>query len=368
MRRRILAAILAVTALSILLFGLPLAVVVERFVDQDATLRLERQAILAARDVPADFATTGDPVELPAGTDAAALALYGRDGLLVTGNGPPAADPVTAAALANRVGDAEADRSRVVAVPVTAGERVIGTIRAEQPTSASNARTLRIAGLLAGLACAVIAVGTAVGAVAARRLARPVRRLTDAVVTLGGGAFDVGVEPAGIVEIDAASEALAATAARLDAAMQRERAFSSDASHQLRTPLAGLRAAIETELAFPREDSTAVLREALDDVDRLERTIDDLLSIARSRQDHDDGVELSAVISDVRETWHGRFAAAGRPLRVDVADDLPRVRGNQVLLRHAVDVLLDNALVHGAGAVAISAGVTSVSVTLSIGD
>ena len=56
MRRRILAAILSVTAVAIVLFGVPLALVVQRFVDDDAALRVERAAVLASRQVPADFA------------------------------------------------------------------------------------------------------------------------------------------------------------------------------------------------------------------------------------------------------------------------------------------------------------------------
>lgn len=368
MRRRILAAILGTTALAILLFGLPLAFVAERFVDQEATLRLERQAILAAHEVPGDFATGNDPVELPAGTDAASLALYGTDGARVTGGGPASADPDTRSALANRVSDTETGGVRIVAVPVTADERVIGAIRAEQPTAASDMATWRVLGLLAALAVAVFAVGTLVAVVVARRLARPVRHLTDAVVALGNGAFDVEMAPVGIGEIDSASRAVTATANRLDTLLRRERAFSADASHQLRTPLAGLRAAIETELEFPREDAAAVLRESIEDIDRLERTIEELLCVARSDQSSEAEVDIAGVVEDLRAAWHGPLAAAGRPLRIHVDDDLPPARGNPVLLRHALDVVLDNALVHGAGTVTVSAAVADTSVTLSVSD
>jgi hypothetical protein len=52
MRRRILTAILSVTTITVVLFGIPLAVVATRFVDESATLQVERQAVLAARAVP----------------------------------------------------------------------------------------------------------------------------------------------------------------------------------------------------------------------------------------------------------------------------------------------------------------------------
>lgn len=61
MRRRILLAILSVTTIAVVLFGVPLALVIRRFVDEDATLRVERKAVLASRTVPDDFATNDDP-------------------------------------------------------------------------------------------------------------------------------------------------------------------------------------------------------------------------------------------------------------------------------------------------------------------
>src|SRR5262245_52909696 len=137
MRHRILLAILSVTGIAVVLFGLPLAIIVERLVDEDALLRVERQAVLAARDVPSDFATNPDPTELPVHDDIS-LALYDLSGARVAGTGPPVADDVTREALGDRVADTETDGARIVAVPVADNEHVVGVIRAEQPTSASN--------------------------------------------------------------------------------------------------------------------------------------------------------------------------------------------------------------------------------------
>ena len=127
--------------------------------------------------------------------------------------------------------------------------------------------------MLAALAVGVLMIGAAIGYVLAGRLARPVRRLRDAAVDLGDGDFTIDVPRSGVPELDQAGQAMTATARRLDDLVSRERAFSADASHQLRTPIAGLRAAIQTELAFPRPDRTEVLREAISDIDRLERTM-----------------------------------------------------------------------------------------------
>jgi signal transduction histidine kinase len=367
-RRRILLAILSIAVLAIALFAVPLAIVVERFVDEDAMLRVERHAILAARVVPADFATRRDPVELPTNTVGVQLGLYDVHGNLVAGSGPATADLATTGALASHVTDTEKDAARVVAVPVSVDEQIIGAIRAEQSTTGSDARTQKIVLLLGSLALGVIAVGAGIGYVIAGRLARPVRDLRDAAVRLGDGDFTHDVPRSNIPEIDQAAVAMTATAARLDDLVARERSFSADASHQLRTPLAGLRAAIETELEFPRADHTAVLRESLEDVERLERTITELLTLARSLQPNRTPVSLAQILAEVKTAWHGRFALVGRPLTVTDVYDAPDVRGNAIMLRHALDVLVDNALKHGDGEVRISQHVGTDTVTVTVTD
>ncbi len=368
MRRRILLAILSIATVAIVLFGVPLAIVVGRFVDEDAMLRVERQAVLASRDVPGDFATSNDPVELPQNTNGVALALYDLNGHLVTGTGPATADAATRRALTNRVTDTETDGARVVAVPVSANEGTIGVIRAEQSTTASDTRSERIIALLIALALGVLAIGAAIGYVVAGRLARPVRRLRDAAVQLGNGDFTLDVPRSNVPELDQAAVAMTATAQRLDELVSRERSFSADASHQLRTPLAGLRAALETELEFPRSDHTAVLRESLDDVERLEHIVTELLAIARTPPTDSAIISLAHLFDQVETTWHGRLAAAGRPLTIADAHDLPAVQGNPAMLRHALDVLLDNALTHGEGAVRIDNHVTTDTVTITVAD
>jgi signal transduction histidine kinase len=368
MRRRVLAAILAVTGLAIVMFGSPLAVVVGRLLDEGAVLGIERQAVLASRTVPTGFADDQDPVELPPGADGVVFALYDAQGTLISGSGPGRADAITVRALDNEVADTEQGEARIVAVPVAVDERVVGAIRAEQSTVAGDARAHRILGWLAGLAVAVLGVGALIGWVVAGRLARPVLRLRDAAVQLGGGDFAIDVPPSGVVEVDEAGRAMMATADRLGDLITRERMFSADVSHQLRTPLAGLRTAIETELAFPRSDSTEVLHEAIMDLDRLERTITELLAIARTPNTADSPVSLADLLGEIETTWNGPFARAGRPLHIASARFTPAVRGNAATLRHALDVLIDNALRHGGGEVKVDHRVDDDSVTLQITD
>lgn len=368
MRRRILAAMLLVTALTIVLFGVPLGLLIERFVDQAATLRLEREAILAARDVPFDFATSTDPVELPAPESDTQLALFDLTGRRIAGHGPSQADPSVLAALRNDIHDSEVDGNRIIAVPVTANEHVIGVIRAEQSTGASDARILALIGGLLGLAGLVFAAGALGAAVLARRLAQPVKALSTATVELGCGDFAPHLPVSGIEEIDDAAAALKRTGLALQTLMDRERAFSADASHQLRTPLAGMKAAIETELAFPRDRPERVLAELLEDVERLEKTIAALLQAARDHNTYEATVDPSHALEIAMRAWHGRLAREGRPLRLAGDTSPPRVRGTETLLTTALDVLLDNAMVHGRGVVGIEVTLSASAVTLSVTD
>lgn len=144
--------------------------------------------------------------------------------------------------------------------------------------------------------------------------------------------------------------------------LTRERAFSSDASHQLRTPLAALRTTLETELYAPRPDPRLAIEEGLDAVERLERTVVTLLDLARDeppdRAELDVGRRLDAAVG----RWAPVAAAQGRRLVACRTEDdgaAPRERiaahASASACDHILDVLVENALVHGRGTVELRA-------------
>lgn len=368
MRRRILAAMVAVTALAVAVFAMPLAVAVQRVYRDEAVVRLEREAARAAIGVPATFATSGDPPELPASEPGTLLALYGADGRRVLGDGPERADRPVVGALAGRVAEGSLGGRIVVAVPVGGQERAVGAVRAALDQAAVTGRTVR-----AWLAMAVLGVGAvAVAAVAARtqarRLGRPVDALAEAAGRLGQGDFAARAGRAGVAEVDAVAAALDATAERLGRLLARERTFSEDVSHQLRTPLAGLRLRLEAAELRPDADRRRAIADALAEVDRLEATLDELLALARDAAPARGPLDVAGLLAELEQAWHGPLAAAGRPLRVLAAGPLPPVRASAVAVRQVLEVLVGNAAEHGIGVVTVRARAAAGGLAIEVAD
>jgi signal transduction histidine kinase len=135
--------------------------------------------------------------------------------------------------------------------------------------------------------------------------------------------------------------------------VKRERAFSADASHQLRTPLTGLRLGLETALERPESDLRAAAAAAIEAADRLEQTIEDLLTLAREPERDGTPLELDELLREIERTWQPVLEAQGRTLQLDVHGDPPVSTAAPAAVRQVLAVLLDNATRHGVGAVTL---------------
>ncbi len=353
MRRRLILAIVGVAAAAVGLFALPLAVVLRDGYRDQELLRLQRDTVAAARSI--DLGNrSGDPVELPSGPDR--LAVYDAGGRRVAGPasaGPARADAVVRDALRRRSPTTlVAAGTLVVGVPLLTGERVTGVIRAAAPDAVVVRRAHRAWRTLAAAAAGVMLLALLAAVGLARRLAGPLERVAVAARRLGDGDFSVRAPRGAVREVDAVADALDATAARLDDLVTRERRFSADASHQLRTPLAALRLELET-LQLAGGPAPAIDR-AVEQVDRLQQTIDTLLSVARDVPRPDATSELVALLTQIESRRRGRLAGAGRRLTLTVPPGPVAVRGAQRVIGEILDVLLDNAERHGRGSVAIT--------------
>jgi signal transduction histidine kinase len=366
--RRIFRVIMAVTLLAIVGFGVPLAVIVRQLTKDEAVVRLEREAARAALDVRPPAAVEQGRVDEPTQEGDTSFTIYNTKGALVAGRGPATAGGVVRSAIAGKVADGTTSGELVVAIPVTSDDRVYAVVRAARPLGPLQDEVLRDWLIMLALAVVILAGATLAARREARRLSRPVEQLAVAVTRLGNGDFTAHADRSGIPEIDDAAEALDATAQQLGRMIERERAFSADASHQLRTPLTGIRLRLENSLSAPPGEHTEPINDALAAVDRLEDTVIDLLALARRSAPARRELDVADVVLRASNRWQPIAAAAGRELLAAADAELPFVAVSEPAVDQILNVLVDNALVHGRGTVRIHAATIPGGVTIDVSD
>ncbi|MEV6830767.1 HAMP domain-containing sensor histidine kinase [Amycolatopsis sp. NPDC051102] len=372
MRRRIISLTVLAAAVATLLFALPLGIAVTRYFRDDATTELERAADTVALAVSHELDAGRLPVVPPPGDDDdadAEVGVYSPAGRLLAGHGPAAAGPIEQQAARATVDVVTGNEGEdlVLAVPVVSGSRVTGVVRAAMPETALTVRIALTLHIMAILAAAAIGASWLTARRFAKRLVRPLEELAVTAGRLGDGDFTVRSPRAGIPEIDQVGEALDATATRIGETLERERAFSAEASHQLRTPLTGLRLQLEAALETPAADPYAAIRAAIASADRLERTIDDLLALGRKRRGQRAELNLGRLLDEVRQAGEALLAPQGRTLRI-VRDDPPPAHVAPAAVRQVLGVLLDNAATHGRGTVTVVARDAGDALAIDVAD
>ncbi|MBB4689415.1 sensor histidine kinase [Amycolatopsis jiangsuensis] len=367
MRRRIVTITVVVAVLATALFGLPLAVGVLWYFRTHTTSELERAADGAA--VVVSDALSADRVprlpaddELPGGAE---VGVYDATGNLVAGQGPARADEVvrTVASTRRDMADGAVGADDVLAVPVLTGARLTGVVRAAVPQSEMTREVGLIWLAMAGCAVAAVGAGWLVARRLAGRLTRPLEELASAATRLGDGDFTARAPESAVAEIDRVGAAFDVTAERIGETLARERAFSAEASHQLRTPLAGLRLQLEAALETPGMDPYAAVRAGIASTDRLERTVEDLLALSRERRTTRAVLDLDALLAELRSTT----LPGGRELRIELHDP-PTIRASAAAVRQILAVLLDNTINHGHGTVTVLARDAGEVLALDISD
>jgi signal transduction histidine kinase len=197
-----------------------------------------------------------------------------------------------------------------------------------------------------------------------------VERFTSASLAqaLGDGDFSVRAQRSGLREADTASQALEDTAVHLGRLLDRERAFSSDVSHQLRTPLTALRVGLESAVTRPEADVRMALKDALARSEHLSDIVEDLVSLVRQPGFTLVPVDAGALLAEASERWRGPLDARGRHLVRVIEPQLPRCAAPPAALRQILDVLLSNALWHGEGPVTLTARPADGSVAIDVAD
>ncbi len=265
--------------------------------------------------------------------------------------------------------DVERSDMLVVAAEAESGGRDLHVLagRALAPVDESVSVTTRA--LLAGIPVLLIVVGAVTWLVVGRALA-PVERARADVDDISEHDLHRRVpEPAVDDEIGRLVRTLNRLLARLDESRQQQRRFVSDASHELRSPVATIRHHAEVAAAHPEAMSVAMLaRDVLDEDLRLERLVDDLTWIARADERGPDRTAAEVYLDDL-VLDEVRRAAATYAVRVDAsALSAGRVHGDAAELRRMVRNLVDNASRHAGSTVTITLSERADHVVLDVDD
>lgn len=197
----------------------------------------------------------------------------------------------------------------------------------------------------------------------------PVERIRSQVAEISEGNLDRRVvEPAVRDEIGRLARTMNAMLARLEEAYDLQRRFVADASHELRSPLARMRAELEVDSAHPHTaDTRTTHRSVLVETIALQRLVDDLLVLARLEETslpRRDLVDLDDLVLRA-----ARERAPEEPLHVDVSGVTgAQVFGDATQLARVVRNVFDNAAQSGAAHVVVYLAEVGADAVLTVDD
>ena len=352
MKRRLVVSYVALVTIALVLFTVPVAAssssLLRRTLEQTATreaalfvplvLRDDADAARAIRDRTRDFqVATGSRVRLVrAGADV-----------------PD--DAQVRAALAGRSPDAVWGRSPLlgadgvsVVVPVREDGRTVAAVQVVAPSAEVDDEIRGIWRFRLGVGLAVLLVAGGLAVVLGSSLTRPLRRLHGVTRRLGEGDLSARAAIDGPPEVAELAGALNRSTQRTEALLASQRSFVADASHQLRTPLAAMRLAVDNvrETAAAPDPALEARLDGLDaEISRMGRLVEGLLDLARTegRAAAPTAIDVAALLTERVELWSAALEEA------DLACRVRAIPGTTALvtegaLEQVLDNLLDNAV------------------------
>jgi two-component system OmpR family sensor kinase len=266
------------------------------------------------------------------------------------------------------------DRYRLYAMPVQGGRRIVvaGVSLATRDAALDKLDD----SLWIGVPAALVLASIAAYFLAAAALA-PVERMRSRAATISTDEISTRLPlPEANDEIQALGRTLNAMLDRLEDGLNHERQFVANASHELRMPLAVLKAELEVALRERGGEAQmrAAMHSAIEETDRIVKLAEDLLLLARAQDGTLPLEPVSVSVAELLDEFGERFtpvvAKSGRELVVDrralPAGATVRVDPDRIL--QAISNLVDNSLRYGDGPVTVSARESNSRIELHVSD